>query len=108
MQKEKLDEITNSILEKVGKENAGLIADSIGLIITDNSSMLSELQKRNEKIEELKTKNENLIETNGNLLQQISFGKEESFFPKIDKKEEEKPKDITYIDLFDEKGNFKY
>lgn len=106
MQKEKMDEVTNSIIKKVGKEMASQIADDIGLIITDNNNMLGEIEKRDTKINELTTKNENLISANGNLLQQIAVGTEENLFGKKEK-EEEKPKEITYKELFDEKGNFK-
>lgn len=105
MQKEEMDKITNSIINKVGKEMASQIADDIGLIITDNNTMLGEIEKRDNKIEELTTKNENLISANGNLLQQIAVGNEESLFPSK-KQETEKPKEITYKGLFDESGNF--
>ena len=105
MKKEEMDKVTNSIIKKVGKEMASQIADDIGLIITDNNNMLGEIEKRDNKITELNTKNENLIATNGNLLQQIAVGTEESFFGSKPK-EEEKPKEITYKNLFDSKGNF--
>lgn len=105
MQKEEMDKVTKSIIDKVGKETASLIADDIGLIITDNNNMLGEIEKRDTKINDLTTKNENLIATNGNLLQQIAVGTEDSLFSKKPK-EEEKPKEITYKQLFDAKGNF--
>lgn len=105
MQKEDMDKITNSIINKVGKDMASQIADDIGLIITDNNKMLEDREKLNSKIEELNTKNENLISANGNLLQQIAVGREENLFEKKPEKDEQ-PKEITYKNLFDEKGNF--
>lgn len=105
MKKEDLDKITNSIIEKVGKETAGTIADDIGLIITDNNKMLEDIEKRDNKIKELTTKNENLISANGNLLQQISVGKEENLFENK-RNETEKPKEINYKNLFNDKGEF--
>ena len=105
MQKEDMDKITNSIINKVGKDMASQIADDIGLIITDNNKMLEDIEKRDNKIEELNLKNENLISANGNLLQQIAVGSEENLFSKKEK-QAEKPKEITYKELFDSKGNF--
>lgn len=106
MKKEEMDNITNSIINKVGKDMASQIADDIGLIITDNNKMLEEIEKRDTKIEELNTKNENLISANGNLLQQIAVGTEDSLFGSKSKEEDEKPKEITYKNLFDKNGNF--
>lgn len=102
MKKEDFEKLTNSMQEKLGKENAGLIADDIGALITDNSSMLAELEKQQNEITKLKQDKENLISTNGNLLQQISMGVEK---PKTEEKEEA-PKKFSFKSCFDERGNF--
>lgn len=104
MIKEEMDKLISSITEKVGEEKAGLIADDIGLIITDNDTQNNIIESRNSEIEKLKVDKENLIKTNGNLLQQIAVGNENELFEKP--KEPEKPKYIEYKSLFDEKGNF--
>lgn len=104
MKKEDLEKLTNSIIEKVGAEKAGEIADDIGLLISDNNNTLTQIEEYENKINKLNTDKENLIKTNGNLLQQISMGNDESIFRKEDK--EEKPKTIEYKNLFDSKGNF--
>lgn len=102
-----MKELTDRIQEKIGKEAAGLIADDIGLLISDTSKVNSDLENRNNEIAKLKEDKEKLITTNGNLLQQISMG-EESFAPSFNKREEkeEAPK-LSFRDAFDEKGNFK-
>lgn len=110
MKKEEMDNITQSIIGKVGEELASQIADDLGLLITDNNKMLEDIEKRDIKIQELNTKNENLISANGNLLQQISVGKENDMYINNNKfmqtTQEEKPKEISYRNLFDERGNF--
>lgn len=107
MQKEKMEELTNSIIEKVGEEKAGLIADDIGLIITNNATMNNEISQKDSEIDKLKVDKENLITTNGNLLQQIAMGEDEgNLFTRKKEETENKPKEINYRDLFDEKRKF--
>ena len=106
MTNEKMQELTNKIIEKVGEEKAGLIADDIGMLLTDNQTMNTEISNRDNEITKLKTDKENLITTNGNLLQQISMGEDtESIYKKQDKpKDETKP--LDYRTVFDEKRKF--
>ena len=106
MNKEEMETLINGMQEKIGKEASALISDDIGKIISDNSLMNSEISKRDDKITKLTTDKENLIETNGNLLQQISMGIEED---KTKNKKEEKKEDVELFDykkIFDENGNF--
>ena len=104
MKKEEMETLTNTIQQKIGKEASALIADDIGKLITDNSLMNSQMAQKDEQISKLKEQKENLIETNGNLLQQVSMGKEEIDEPK--QKEDQKPKVIDYRTFFDEKRKF--
>ena len=106
MEIKKMEDLTNSIIKKVGKEKAGLIADDIGLLITDNTSMNNQIQDKDKQIEKLKTDKENLITTNGNLLQQVAMGKDEGNPYNTENKKEEKPKEINYRNIFDEKRKF--
>lgn len=103
MKKEDFEKLTNGMQEKLGKENSSLIADDIGTLITDNNLMLTQIEKQQEEIEKLKTDKENLINTNGNLLQQISMGVDNK---KETPKEEKTPEKFSFKSCFDEKGNF--
>lgn len=103
MKKEDFENLTNTMQEKLGKESSSLIADDIGTLITDNSNMNAEIERQNQIIEKLKQDKENLITTNGNLLQQISMGVEK---PKTVEKETTTPKKFSFKSCFDEKGNF--
>lgn len=110
MKKEEIEVITNGIQEKVGKDNAGIIADDIGKIITDNVAMNNLVEEKDKEIEKLKKHNENLLTSNASLLQQISMGEDTSLNylkEKENKKAEEKPKPFDFRTVFDEKGNFK-
>lgn len=103
MKNEDFEKLTNSMQEKLGKENASLIADDIATLMTNNSSMNSEIEKRNSQIEKLKTDKENLQNANMNLLQQIPMG-DDNISHKQEPKEE--PKKFSFKSCFDEKGNF--
>lgn len=102
MNKKEIEKWTKSVQEKLGKDNAGKIADDLGLLITDNATMNEIQEKQTEEIKTLQEDKERLLTVNANLLQQIPMGKEE-------KKEEEvvEVKKVSYRDCFDEKGNFK-
>ena len=104
MQDNDLQQIIDSISDKVGKENSALIADDIGKLITINSSVVDEMKKKDTEISRLTSTNEKLIVANGNLLQSIPMGKEE----KKEEKEEETERESTSLrDCFDSRGNFK-
>lgn len=104
MQDNELQQIIDSISDKVGKENSALIADDIGKLITINSSVVDEMKKKDTEISRLTNTNEKLIVANGNLLQSIPMGKEEK---KEEKEEETVRKSTSLRDCFDSKGNFK-
>lgn len=100
MKTEDMQKITNSIVEKIGNENASKIADDLGLIITDNTTLNNTITDKENVIKNLTADKEKLIMANANLLQQVSFKQE-------DKKEETEPKKIVFKDFLDERGNFK-
>ena len=97
-----IEEYTNSIQEKIGKEEAGKIADDIAKILTYENKVKKDLEDRDNEITKLKKDKEMLIEANGNLLQSIPMGRE-----KDEKKEEEDNKPFDFRSVFDEKGNLK-
>ena len=88
---------------KLGEEASGLIADDLGMLISDNKAVNDSEVKYQDEIKMLKDQKEKLIATNGNLLQQISFGVEEQ-----SKEVKEEPrKHIDFRDFIDSNGNFK-
>lgn len=103
MTDEELLKITDSMQEKLG-DNAGVIADDIGLLITGNSNSQKALVAKDEEIKRLTSTNEKLVLANGNLLKQIPV--EKSLPPERDS-EVEKPMKINLADAFDARGNFK-
>lgn len=106
MEQKELKKIFGKIEAKVGKDNAGKIADDLGVILTDNETMNKSLQSKDDEITSLKKNNELLVSANGNLLQQIGMGDEDPFEQKRNETKEEKKK-YNLSDSFDEKGNFK-
>lgn len=101
MSDDDLIKITDQIQEKLGADNAAVIADDLGLLITANAATQKALQERDNTIKELTDTKERLIAANGNLLKQV---------PVVEKKvEDEKPKQtINLADAFDARGNFKH
>lgn len=104
MTDEELLKITDSMQEKLG-DNAGVIADDIGLLITGNSNSQKALVAKDEEIKRLTSTNEKLVLANGNLLKQIPV--EKSLPPQDNDSEVEKPTRINLADAFDAHGNFK-
>lgn len=107
MTEKEFEKVTKSIQDKLGQENTSLIADDLGKLITDNSTMNKDLKQRDERISKLEQDKEALITSNGNLLQQVAMGDESSLINKNEPKEDEPPKPFDYRSVFDEKGNFK-
>lgn len=105
MQEKDFQKVINDMKETLGEENIGKIADSLGILITDNSNMNKDLAKKDDEIKILKDDKERLITTNGKLLQQVSYGTEEEIID-IGKEKEEKKKYIDYKLGFDEKRKF--
>ena len=104
MNSEDLEKITNSIKEKIGDELSGVIADDLGLLLTNNTKVYNDLQKKDNEINTLKDRNEKLVVANGNLLGQIPMGQDDN---KKEDKEDKQPKAFDFADMFDAKGNFK-
>ena len=105
MNSKTLDEITDSIKNKLGDENFSIIGDDIGMLITENNKSINTIDELNKNVSELKNKNDLLVSANSRLLSQIPMEKDE---PREQAKEESsKPKEFTLMDLFDDKGHFK-
>ena len=99
-----IEEYTNKIQEKLGKENAGKIADDIANILTYDNKLQKDIKDKTEEITKLKKDKEMLIEANGNLLQQVPFGKDDSDNKKQDPEEN---KVFDFRTVFDENGRIK-
>ena len=119
MKNEEMEKLINSVNEKLGQEASGLIADDLCLLITDNKNTNSIIDKKDNDIRTLckavklhhsvyyyhKTNKENLINVNGNLLQQIAFEDNETTELK-EKEKEEIIKDFDFKNAFNDKGEF--
>ena len=106
MTEDELNNINNSIKEKIGDESFAMIGDDLGKIITGRESMEKEIKNRDDLISDLKSKNEKLVDANASLFKQIPVTSSEE-----NKEEEEhemvRPDEVNLTDVFDEKGNFK-
>lgn len=94
-----IEEYTSKIQEKLGKEEAGKIADDIASLLTYDNKIQKDLKARDDEISKLKRDKEMLIEANGNLLQQIPVGKEE-----LKEEPKEEPKNFDFKSVFDKNG----
>ena len=104
MKEKDFNELINNMQSKLGEEASGLIADDLGMLISDNKAVNDTESKYQEEIKMLRDQKEKLIATNGNLLQQISFGVEEQTKEEV---KEEPRKHIDFREFIDASGNFK-
>ena len=104
MKEELLKGITDSITTKIGEENASIIADDIGKLITANKETIDNIDSLNKQVSTLKETNEKLVAANGSLLQQIpavaNYDKHQS------EEKTEVKKTFNFRDAFDKNGNF--
>ena len=105
MNSEELNTFLDSMKEKLGEENAALISDDLGNLITKNTEVFNTLNNKEKEITRLNDLNQKLVSANGSLLQQVGADYESNI---RDKTEEEPPKKpFDFRDAFDEKGRFK-
>ena len=105
MKEELLKDITSSISEKLGEENASIIADDIGKLITANTQTIETINSLNKQVSTLKETNEKLVAANGSLLQQIpavaDYDKHQKEEAPVEKKA------FNFKSMFDKHGNFR-
>ena len=94
-----IEEYTKKITEKLGKDEAGKIADDLANMLSYDSKLHKDIKDKDEEIQKLKKDKDMLIEANGNLLQQVAFGKEEP-----SKKEIAEEKRFDFKTVFDKNG----
>ena len=100
-----IDEITNSIKEKLGDEESGKIADDLANLLIHDKSLNDTLHNKDTEIEKLKKDKDLLVSANANLLLKIPAGKvDDDEFSQNEKTEEYKPFD--YRTVFQD-GKFK-
>lgn len=104
MKEKDFQDLIQNMQSKLGEEASGLIADDLGMLISDNKATNDTAAKYQDEIKMLRDQKEKLIATNGNLLQQISFGVEEQTKEEV---KEEPRKHIDFRDFIDASGNFK-
>lgn len=105
MNNEDLQASIDSIQEKLGEESSALIADDLGILISNNTKVYNSIQEMNKEITQLKSDKEKLVIANGNLLQQVPMASE--YDKHQSSKEEGSKKSFNLKDAFDSKGNFK-
>lgn len=98
------EKIQNSIKEKLGEENMAKISDDISTLMLDNNNMENSINSKNTEIQKLKEDKEQLVTTNGKLMQKISIETTEE--KRERENPEEKKKKYSLANAFDEKGNF--
>lgn len=103
----KMEDITKSINDKLGKEKASIIADDMASLITLDAGRIKEMKSKDDEIAKLKKDKEMLIEANANLFQQVSQESEEILNPKVDEDKNKTKEPFDMRSVFDEKGRFK-
>lgn len=103
MKNEELEVITSTIKETLGEESTALIADSLGLLMSENTRVYNSIVDKDKQIAQLKENNDRLVKANANLLQRVPIPEPQK---PVSAKEPVK-KSISLSDCFDEKGNFK-
>lgn len=101
MSDDQIIELTTKIEETLGKENAAMISDTLGEILTGNSENMKAIAERDARIRSLQERNEKLVAANGSLLMKLPVAKSED-----EEIQKETPKSINLKDAFDSKGNF--
>lgn len=104
MKEEFLKGITDSIATKLGEEQASIIADDIGKLITANTQTIETINSLNARVSNLEETNQKLVAANGSLLQQIPAVADTT--NEVEEAPEEK-KAFNFHSVFDKNGNFK-
>ena len=103
MKEEFLKGITDSIATKLGEENASIIADDIGKLITANTQTIETINSLNARVSTLEETNQKLVAANGSLLQQIPAVADTT--KQVEETEEKKT--FNFKEAFDKSGYFK-
>ena len=99
-----IEEITNSIKEKLGDEESGKIADDLASLLIHDKSLNDSIQSKDKEIQKLKDDKDLLVNANANLLLKIPAGKEND--DTFTEPEEKEPKIFDFREVFKD-GKFK-
>lgn len=101
----KIEDITNSIKDKLGDEESGKIADDLANLLIYEKTQEDTITENNSKIKKLQEDKDLLVQANANLLGKIPMGKaDEDDFGET--KKEENPQFFDYRTVF-QNGRFK-
>ena len=107
MKEKTLSSIVDTIQEKLGKEEAGKISDSLADILVIEEANGKLIKEKDSSITKLKNDKEMLIEANGNLLLKVPQVKEEDSFFESGSSKQEDNVPFDFRTIFDGKGHFK-
>lgn len=99
-----IEEITNSIKEKLGDEESGKIADDLASLLIHDKTLTDSIQNKDKEIQKLKDDKDLLVNANANLLLKIPAGKEND--DTFTEPEEKEPKIFDFREVFKD-GKFK-
>lgn len=99
------EKIRNNMAQKLGDENMAKISDDISTLMLENNDANTQVANRDKEINKLRTDKEQLINTNGNLLQKISM-ESKAEQRELDRETNNK-KHYSLSNVFDDDGNFK-
>ena len=105
MKEELLKDITSSISEKLGEENASIIADDIGKLITANTQTIETINSLKEQVSTLEDTRDKLVKANASLLQQIPAVAD--YEKHQESAQEEEKKAFNFHAVFDKNGHFR-
>lgn len=101
----KIEDITNSIKDKLGDEESGKIADDLANLLIYEKTQEDTITENNSKIKKLQEDKDLLVQANANLLGKIPMGKaDEDEFG--ESKKETDPQFFDYRSVF-QNGRFK-
>ena len=95
-----VEDITNSIREKLGEEESGKIADDLASLLLHDKSLNDTLKEKESSIEKLKNDKDLLVNANANLLLKIPSGKVDDENFEASRKDEENPKVFDFRSCF--------
>ena len=95
-----IDDITNSIKEKLGEEESGKIADDLANLLLHDKSLNDSIKEKDSSIEKLKNDKDLLVSANANLLLKIPSGKADDDNFEASRKDEENPKVFDFRSCF--------
>lgn len=107
MTDEEITQFSDSLQSKLGDESMATIADDIGTLITRNSEAQKQQRNAQAEIERLKSLNEKLVASNGNLLKQVPQEHREERKESSKGDDSDSVQHINLADAFDRHGNFK-